>query len=101
MTEQKRRTLAEIIVAALTDQPAETPVCLVHENMIDVRSVKAGTKLTMGLPSHVFSADDAMWFTGEMGRPKERRPKYVGYLVFVPMNIARIDEIEAELKRDD
>ena len=87
-----KRTLAEVIIEALTDQPDGTPICLVHENMMNVAKTKRGTKLTLGLPSHVFSPDDAIWFTGELGRPASRKPKYVGYLVFVPMEVSRIDE---------
>lgn len=84
------RTIAEIVIEALTTKAESTPICLVHENMQNVSKNKHGTKLTLGLPSHVFSPDDAIWFTGELGRSENRRPKYVGYLVFVPMEIARI-----------
>lgn len=82
-----RRTLAEIVVEALMSQPEKVPICYLHQNMTNVRSVKAGTNVTIGVPSHVFTPDDAVWFTGELGKPEERKPKYVGMLVFVPMEI--------------
>lgn len=87
-----KRSLAEIIVESLTTKAADTPICLVHENMTNVRTTKAGTMVTLGLPTHVFSPDDAIWFTGELGRPENRRPKFVGYVVFVPMEIANFQE---------
>src|SRR5262245_45178571 len=73
-----RRTLAEIITTALRDKPADTPICLVHENMTNVQATKAGTRITLGVPAHIFTPNDALWFTGELGRPADRKPKYVG-----------------------
>ena len=79
-----KRSYAEIIVDAFKDGGADIPVCVLHENLLNVRTVKAGTNVTLGLPSHVFTPNDAMWFTGGLGQPESRKPKYVGLLVFVP-----------------
>lgn len=67
-----KRTLAQILVDALKDGGADVPICLVHENMTNVRTVKAGTNVTLGLPAHVFTPNDAMWFQGDLGRPLNR-----------------------------
>jgi hypothetical protein len=82
-----KRTYAEIIVDAFTHSPAQIPVCLLHENMTDVKSTKAGTKLTVGIPANYFSPNDAMWFSGQLGQSAERKPKYVGVIVFVPTEL--------------
>lgn len=86
-----KRTIAEVIIEALNEKPDGTPVVLIHENMRQISKNKRGTKLTLDLPSECFSPDDALYFTGELGRPANRRPKYVGYVVFVPWDIARIE----------
>ena len=85
------RTLAEIITSAFVADPAGVPVVALHENLQTATKTKRGTKVTLGIPSHVFSVDDALWFSGwgsvEMGEPDRRKPQYVPLIVFVPMAI--------------
>jgi hypothetical protein len=83
-----KRTLAEIIIAALSvDGGAAVPICYVHENLLNIQRVKAGTKLTLGIPDGLCTPDDALWFTSGPERAGRRTPKYVGLVVFVPMAI--------------
>lgn len=82
-----KRSYAQIVVDAFTHAADRVPVCVLHENMLDVKTVKAGTKVTLGLPSHVFSANDALWFSGDLGQPQSSKPKYVGVIVFVPTEL--------------
>jgi hypothetical protein len=81
------RTLADAIVEALTTRADSTPVCLVHENLQSCKLTKRGTSITLGVPKHLFTPDDAIWFTGQLGRPDTRKPKYVGVIVFVPTDV--------------
>lgn len=81
------RSYAQIVVDAFTHAADRVPVCLLHENMLNVRTVKAGTNVTIGVPSQYFSPNDALWFSGELGKSDKRKPKYVGVVVFVPTEL--------------
>lgn len=86
MTTTAKRSYAEIVSHAFATAPERVPVCLLHENMLNVRATKAGTQVTLGVPAHIFTPDDAVWFTSERG-PTSRKPKYVGVVVFVPTEL--------------
>jgi len=83
----RRRSYAQIVVDAFTHAPDRVPVCLLHENLLNVRTVKAGTNVTLGLPSNVFTPNDALWFSREMGGGDSRKPKYIGVIAFIPTEL--------------
>lgn len=82
--EKKLRSYTEIIVDAFRDGGGDIALCLLHENATNVRTVKAGTNVTIGIPPNLFTPNDALWFSGALGRSEARKPKYVGVLVFIP-----------------
>lgn len=79
-------TIGEILRACIDTAPVQ----LVHECLVGARAVRA--KRRENIPAHTrleiatqqFTPDDAMYYSGALGRPTSRKPEYIGVIVWVP-----------------
>ena len=93
MTEPIKRTLRELIIEAIdAEAPITSPLLDGHITNAALvgtgkRKSAAGphTKITMGVAPHLISPNDLMWLA--TGGPPERRPKFIPYVVWVPIDV--------------
>lgn len=78
------RSLGDIIRAALPT--ANLQILFECMTSAQARRKPAGTTAITFLTPYM-TPDDVLWFTGELGRPDTRKPKYVGVIVWVPVEI--------------
>lgn len=86
------RTLRELIIEGIdADAPITSP--LLDGHITNATAVNSGkrrtgspyTKITMGVAPHLISPNDLMWLA--TGGPPERRPKFIPYVVWVPIDV--------------
>lgn len=83
-------TIGEILKRFIDDSPMQ----FLHECLLGATAVNGSgsrgrkkghqryTRVTFATDK--MTPDDAMWFTGQLGRSDERKPKYIGIVVWVP-----------------
>lgn len=87
-----KRTLAELLAEAIAaGAPITSPLLDGHitnaasVGMSKRSSVHPHTKITMGVDPSLITPNDLMWLA--TGGPPERRPRYIPYVVWVPIDV--------------